>query len=133
MKTTASTAQTEFAVINGNAIAYRIFGNGTPLILVNRLRGILDTWDPLFLDTLAENNTVVIFDYPGIGDSEGELPLDLSEVAAVVIKMADYLAINQFNIGGWSYGGWLTQYVTFLYPERVLKAVVIQRQRKKQI
>ncbi|MBW8523483.1 alpha/beta hydrolase [Chryseobacterium chendengshani] len=122
---TSSNAETQFAEINGNKIAYRTFGNGTPLFFINRFRGIIDTWDPLFVDALAEKNTVILFDYPGIGSSEGELPLDVLEVAKTVPALADYLEIDKFNVLGWSYGGLVTQSVTFQNPHRVLKTVLI--------
>ena len=125
MKNEALTTETQYAYIDNKQIAYRKFGNGTPIILANRFRGTLDTWDPLFLDLLAETNTVITFDYSGIGYSEGELPLNLHLVAAEVIKIADYLNIDKFNVGGWSYGGLIAQYTTFLYPSRVLNAIVI--------
>lgn len=51
--------------------------------------------------------------------------MDLKEVAAEVIKIADYLNIDKFNVGGWSYGGLIAQYTTFLFPARVLKTIVI--------
>ena len=93
--------------------------------MANRFRGTIDTWDPLFLDLLAEKNTVVTFDYSGIGYSEGELPLNLHEVAAEVVKIADYLSYDKFIVGGWSYGGLISQYTTFLYPTRVLGTIII--------
>jgi pimeloyl-ACP methyl ester carboxylesterase len=125
MTNNASTTETQYANIDNKQIAYRKIGNGTPIILANRFRGTLDTWDPLFLDLLAEKNTVVTFDYSGIGYSEGELPLNLHEVAAEVVKMADYLNIDKFIVGGWSYGGLVSQYTTFLYPNRVLGTIII--------
>jgi pimeloyl-ACP methyl ester carboxylesterase len=125
MTNNALTTETQYANIDNKKIAYRKFGNGTPIILANRFRGTIDTWDPLFLDLLAETNTVVTFDYSGIGYSEGDLPLDLHEVAAEVVKIADYLNIEKFIVGGWSYGGLIAQYTTFLYPSRVAKAIVI--------
>ncbi|WP_417939761.1 alpha/beta fold hydrolase [Flavobacterium sp. RS13.1] len=125
MKKTTVTTNTQFAVIDGKKIAYRKFGTGSPIILTNRFRGTLDTWDPLFLDLLAKNNTVITFDYPGIGYSEGALPLDIKEVANEVIKLADNLKIDKFNVMGWSYGGWVAQYVTFMNPNRILKTVLI--------
>ncbi|MDQ0593640.1 pimeloyl-ACP methyl ester carboxylesterase [Chryseobacterium ginsenosidimutans] len=125
MKTTALNAETLFEEINNNKIAYRTFGNGTPLFFVNRFRGIMDTWDPLFLDSLAEKNTIILFDYPGIGSSEGELPLDILEVAKTVPALADHLGIQKFNVLGWSYGGLVTQAVTFQNQDRVLKTVLI--------
>ncbi len=125
MANNALTTETQYANIDNKKIAYRKFGNGTPLMLANRFRGTLDTWDPLFLDLLAETNTVIAFDYPGIGYSEGDLPMDLHEVAAEVIKLADYLHIDKFNVGGWSYGGLIAQYITFLFPARVLSTIII--------
>jgi pimeloyl-ACP methyl ester carboxylesterase len=125
MTINAVTTETQYANIDNRKIAYRKFGNGTPIILANRFRGTLDTWDPLFLDLLAETNTIITFDYPGIGYSEGALPLDLKEVAAEVIKLADYLHIEKFVVGGWSYGGLISQYTAFLNPTRVLSSIVI--------
>lgn len=125
MTNNALTTETQYAVIDNKQIAYRKIGSGTPLILANRFRGTLDTWDPLFLDLLAEKNTVVTFDYSGIGYSEGELPMDLHQVAAEVTKIADYLKFDQYFVGGWSYGGLIAQYATFLYPARVLGTIVI--------
>jgi Predicted hydrolases or acyltransferases (alpha/beta hydrolase superfamily) len=125
IKENAVTAKTQFAIVDNQKIAFRKFGSGSPIILANRFRGTLDTWDPLFLDLLAETNTVITFDYAGIGYSEGVLPTDIKEIAGEVTKLADYLKIDKFNVMGWSYGGWVAQYVTFLNPSRVLKSVVI--------
>lgn len=117
--------KTEYAQIDNQKIAYRKMGKGTPIILANRFRGTLDTWDPLFLELLAKDNTVITFDYAGIGYSTGELPLDIKEVATEIIKLADYLKIEKFNVMGWSYGGWVAQYAMFMNPNRVSKAVLI--------
>ena len=116
----ALTAATQYANIDNKKIAYRKFGKGTPLILANRFRGTLDTWDPLFLDLLAESNTVITFDYSGIGYSEGSLPLDLKDVAAEIIKIADFLNIDKFNVGGWSYGIFLSQLKTDFHFSKML-------------
>lgn len=125
MTNTAIATETQYANIDSKRIAYRIIGKGAPIILSNRFRGTLDTWDPLFLDLLAETNTVITFDYSGIGYSEGELPLGIKEVAAQAVKLADHLSIDKFHVGGWSYGGVVAQYTTFLYPTRILSTVVI--------
>ena len=125
MKETAVNTPTQYATIDNKQIGYRKIGNGKPIILANRFRGTLDTWDPLFLDLLSENYTVITFDYSGIGYSEGELPMDLHLVAAEVVKIADHLKIDQFVVGGWSYGGLIAQYTTFLYPTRVMATLAI--------
>ncbi|MEO8239200.1 MAG: alpha/beta hydrolase [Flavobacterium sp.] len=125
IKESATTAKTEYALIDNQKMAYRKFGTGAPIIIANRFRGTLDTWDPLFLDLLAKNYTVITFDYAGIGYSEGALPTDIKEVAAEISKLANYLKIDKYNVIGWSYGGLIAQYATFLEPNRVLKTVVI--------
>jgi hypothetical protein len=54
---TAATVPPQYVTVQGNRIGYRAIGQGAPLVLANRMRGTLDTWDPLFLDTLAGTET----------------------------------------------------------------------------
>lgn len=46
----AAAARTLYVTVGNDRIAYRRIGRGPMIILANRLRGTLDTWDPLFLD-----------------------------------------------------------------------------------
>lgn len=124
-KITALNSTTEFADIAGRKIAYRSIGQGTPIILVNRFRGTLDTWDPLFLDQLAANYRVITFDYSGIGYSTGKLATDLKEVAKDVKDLADYLKIKKTIIMGWSYGGLVTQVATLLFDDLISQTVLL--------
>ena len=66
---TASTATTQYVEVDGIRIAYRSIGAGSPLVLLTRMRGTLDTWDPLFLDQLAVTHRIITVDYPGTGYS----------------------------------------------------------------
>src|SRR5690348_34363 len=52
---------------------YRRLGSqgGTPLVLLNRFRGTLDWWDPEFLDLLAADHDVILFDNVGTGYTDG--------------------------------------------------------------
>ncbi|WP_343634901.1 alpha/beta hydrolase [Fluviicola sp.] len=125
MKTNFSSSETNYTTINNWKIAYRQFGQGTPILFFNRFRGILDTWDPLFLDSLAVNYSIVLFDYPGIGDSEGELSANLEEVASIGIQLMDELSYESFHVAGWSYGGLVAQAALFLNKDRVKKGVFI--------
>lgn len=124
-KITALNSKTEFADVSGRKIAYRTIGKGTPIILVNRFRGTLDTWDPLFLDKLAENYKVITFDYTGIGYSTGTLPTDLKDVAKDVKDLADFLKIKKIIIIGWSYGGLVTQVATLLFSDLISQTVLL--------
>ena len=124
-KISALNSTTEFADVPGRKIAYRSIGQGSPIILVNRFRGTLDTWDPLFLDQLAENYQVITFDYSGIGYSTGTLPTDLKEVAQDVKDLADFLKIKKTIIMGWSYGGLVTQVATLLFDDLITQTVLL--------
>lgn len=118
-------SKTAFIEVGNRKIAYRSIGNGTPIILCNRFRGTLDTWDPLFLDTLAINYTVITFEYTGIGRSTGELPTDITEVAKDVMEIATTLDLKKIAVLGWSYGGLVAQAATFLYPELIMKTILL--------
>jgi pimeloyl-ACP methyl ester carboxylesterase len=118
-------AKTQFAKVEGRKLAYRSIGKGTPIIFVNRFRGTLDTWDPLFLDKVAENYNVITFDYTGIGSSTGTLPTDITVVAKDVKDLADYLKIKKTVVLGWSYGGTVAQAATLLYPELITHSILI--------
>ena len=124
-KIDASNAETQIAAFADKKIAYRSIGSGFPIILINRFRGTLDTWDPLFLELLAENYQVITFDYSGIGYSTGKLPTDIKEVATDVKDLADFLKIKKAVLMGWSYGGLVTQAATFQYPELVTHTVLL--------
>ena len=69
---TAISTPTRFIEANGRTLAYRTIGSGKPIVLCNRFRGVLDVWDPAFLDALAASGfQVVWFDYTGLGRSTG--------------------------------------------------------------
>lgn len=121
----AADAETRYVDVQGTRIAYRTIGAGSALLLANRMRGTLDTWDPLFLDGLAQAHTVIPFDYPGVGYSEGRLPATMQDAAAFVRAFADALGLASFAIGGWSWGGMVAQTLLLESPERVTHGVLI--------
>jgi pimeloyl-ACP methyl ester carboxylesterase len=121
----ATSVKTEFAEVAGRKIAYRTLGNGDPLILCNRFRGILDSWDPAFLNQLAKKFKVIIFDYSGIGLSTGELPVKIAAIAEDVKGLAAFLNLPKFVLAGWSYGGMVAQTFAVHYPDLVSHLVLI--------
>ena len=117
----AADAETREVHVQGLRIAYRAIGSGRPLLLANRMRGTLDTWDPLFIDSLAQSHTVVLFDYPGVGYSDGRLPTTMQSAAGFVGAFADALGIGTWAMGGWSWGGMVAQAVLRSEERRVGK------------
>lgn len=125
MTTTTSNVKTAYAEAGGRKLAYRMLGSGTPIIWCNRFRGILDSWDPAFIDALAKDFQVIIFDYSGIGSSTGELPTEIAAVAEDVKTLAAALHLEKFIIGGWSYGGLVAQTFSVRYPEMISHTILI--------
>jgi pimeloyl-ACP methyl ester carboxylesterase len=123
--TTAADAPNRFINVNGDRIAYRSIGDGKPMVLLTRMRGTLDTWDPLFLDQLAKSNRIITVDYPGVGYSSGKLPPQIGQVADFVAAFADAIELDTFVLLGWSWGGTVAQTFVVEHPERVTHAVLI--------
>lgn len=121
----AAIAETRYVQVNGDRIAYRRIGKGSPILLANRLRGTLDTWDPMFLDALALHHTVITVDYPGIGYSEGALPADMGAVGAFLDDFAKAIALDRFAILGWSWGGLAAQALLLDRPQRVTQGILV--------
>lgn len=121
----ADSAETRYVTVHGDHIAYRKIGSGSPLLLTNRLRGTLDTWDPLFLEELASHHTVITFDYPGVGYSSGALPTDLDALGKLVAGVADAVGLERFTIVGWSWGGIVAQLAVTDLAQRLTHAVII--------
>jgi pimeloyl-ACP methyl ester carboxylesterase len=97
---------------------------GVPLVLLNRFRGTIDWWDPEFLDHLAVDHDVIVFDNIGVGYTTGE-PRDAVEgFADGAIEFVDALGLTQIDLLGWSLGGIVAQQVVLRRPALVRKLIV---------
>lgn len=121
----ASTARTHFIQSRGRRLAYRSLGSGTPLLLCLRLRGVMDVWDPAFVDALAANFRVILFDYSGLGQSTGSPTYDRDSLALDALDVADGLGLDKVVIAGWSLGAMAALAFAANYPERTSHAVAI--------
>lgn len=121
----AATAATQYVTIAGDRIAYRSIGQGPAIILANRLRGTLDTWDPLFLDELSSRYTVITVDYPGIAYSSGKLPDNMALASKFIDDFANAIKVDRFAMLGWSWGGLVAQSYLLDHPRRVTHAILV--------
>jgi pimeloyl-ACP methyl ester carboxylesterase len=105
---------------------YRRLGprGGAPLILVQRFRGTIDWWDPEFLDYLAAERDVILFDNVGIGYTTGEPHDSVDGFATGVIEFIEALGLSTVDLLGWSLGGIVAQAVAHRRPELVRKLVL---------
>jgi pimeloyl-ACP methyl ester carboxylesterase len=121
----ARSVPTRFVEAGERTLAYRMFGEGPPLVLALRFRGVMDDWDPDFLDALATRFTVVTFDYSGLGQSTGTPSYVRETMALDILDLIDALNLAEVALAGWSLGGIAAQVFTALYPERVTHLVPI--------
>lgn len=112
----AASTPTRFVEVGGRRLAYRSVGQGKPIVLCHRFRGVLDWWDPAFIDGLAAKGfQVVYFDYSGMGQSTGQRTYDAASLAKDAMDLIGALALKDVVIGGWSIGGVAAQVFLAVY------------------
>ena len=107
-------------------IAYKIFGKGDPILLINGYTHSMDNWDPTLLERLASNHTVIIFNNRGIGNTtSGENRFfSIAQFANDTAGLLDVLEIKQADILGYSMGGFIAQELALIHPDRVGKLII---------
>lgn len=123
----AATAETRFIDAGGIRFAYRAFGaaSGPPLVFLNRFRGTMDDWDPLFLDHIAANRRVILFDNAGVARSGGTAAQSLRGWAEGAASFIQGLGFDMVDLLGFSFGGLVAQELTLLRPNLVRRLVIV--------
>ena len=106
-------------------VAYQIFGEGDPLLLIMGYSGTMDLWSPQVLKELASKYQVIIFDNRGMGKttaSDKEFTIEL--FADDTRGLLDALGIERAYVLGWSLGTYIAQELTLRYPDRVEKLIL---------
>ena len=93
-------------------------------MLVHRFRATLDWWDPQFLDTLAAQHDVILFDNIGIGYTEGAPMKTVDAYASGAVEFIEALGLSQVDLLGWSFGGVVAQGVTLRRPDLIRRLIV---------
>jgi pimeloyl-ACP methyl ester carboxylesterase len=106
-------------------IAYKMFGNGTPVLLINGFAAPMNFWDPIFLKELSTNHTVIVFDNRGIGNTtSGEKHFTIKQFADDTAGLLEALKIKKADVVGWSVGGMIAQELALAYPDKIGKLVI---------
>lgn len=110
-----------------NQFAYREMGKkeGIPLVLLTHLSATLDNWDPLLINTLAENHWVIVFDNVGVGLSDGKVPKTIEEMADGALEFIHGLNVEQVDLLGLSMGGMIAQELVAKEPLLVRKLILV--------
>jgi pimeloyl-ACP methyl ester carboxylesterase len=112
-----------FVEAGGFRIRYMAAGDGPPLVHLHGAGGLRLTRAH---DLLAEKYRVVAFEMPGFGNSaENTRSKDMAELAMTMVRAADALRLDRFNLWGTSFGGKTSVWLAVQQPER-LSALVLE-------
>lgn len=108
----------------GPVPAYKVEGQGQPLVLIMGVGGTKEVW---FFQVRAFRPyyRVITFDNRGVGRSEGQpQPFTIETMVNDTVALLDHLAIDQAHILGYSLGGVVAQEIAIRYPQRVTRLVL---------
>jgi len=106
-------------------VAYKMFGEGEPIVLITGYSATMDLWCPEMLAGLASHYKVIIFDNRGMGKttaSDKEFTIEL--FAEDTADLMNTLNINHAHVAGWSMGSYVAQELALKYPEKVDKLIL---------
>ena len=107
-------------------VAYKMFGKGEPIILLNGGSDDMNAWAPSFLKELASNHTVIVFDSRGLGKTTtGSKPYTMQLLANDTAGLLDALKIPKADVMGYSLGSYIAQAFTTSYPEKVNNLILV--------
>lgn len=97
---------------------YYYAGHGTPLILLNGYGVTSNFWSASFVNCLAQNHTVYLIDYRGIGTNEKlDKSQNAEDMARDIYELVRASDIKKPDIIGWSMGGMVAQQLSYSYPD----------------
>jgi len=108
-----------FTTSDGIRLAFRVEGEGPPLLLLNGMFGDLAFWDPV-LEHLVGSRTCVFLDHRGIGESDrwvGTYSYDLW--ARDAVELLDHLGIPTSPVLGLCQGGMVGAVMALGHPGRI--------------
>lgn len=103
-------------------LAYRVEGEGEPLLLLNGGMMTYASWDPV-CSILSEQYKVILCDLRGQLLSPGPVPEMLAANVEDLTALLDHLEIDTAHVLGTSYGGEIGLLMAALVPERVRSVI----------
>nr|WP_298164073.1 alpha/beta hydrolase [uncultured Pseudomonas sp.] len=114
---------THKVTVNGLQLNVSIRGQGSPLLLLNGLGGLIRTFDTL-RDELMDFKTIAL-DVPGVGKSQAPTwPMRLPRHADTIAELLKQLGFDQVDVFGVSWGGALAQEFALRHPSMVRRLIL---------
>lgn len=121
-------ATSGYTVVNGYRIHYYVLGpaSGEVVVLVHGLGGRSEDWENLAPQIAKAGFRVYVPDLPGYGRSDrpANFSYSVTDESNIVVSFLDDLGLRQVDLGGWSMGGWIAQFVAAMHPDRVRRLML---------
>jgi pimeloyl-ACP methyl ester carboxylesterase len=105
--------------VGGHSIAYRIAGQGAPLVLLHGFLCDSRCWRTQLTD-LSDEFMLVAWDAPGAGlSSDPPDSFTVTDWAQILAEFLDEIGVTRAHFLGLSWGGLLAQELYRLYPGRI--------------
>lgn len=112
---------------NGTTIAYDVFGEGEPVVLVCGCGQPAVAWQVGLVPPLtAAGYQVVTFDNRGVSPSSSPPPpYSVADLVADTLGLLDHLGTGPVRVAGHSMGGWVAESLAISHPDRVRGAALM--------
>jgi proline iminopeptidase len=107
---------------------YKIFGKGSPILIINGGPGMNSNGFENMAKILAEKNQTIIYDQRGTGKSVlkelNNKTISMKLMADDIESLRKHLKIEKWTILGHSFGGMLASYYATIYPNSIDKLIL---------
>lgn len=107
---------------------YKIFGKGSPILIINGGPGMNSNGFEPMAKILAEKNQTIIYDQRGTGKSVlkelNSKTISMKLMADDIESLRKHLKIEKWTILGHSFGGMLASYYATIYPNSIDKLIL---------
>ena len=114
--------------VEGRRLYYEIHGehSGPPLVLLTGAGGACRGWLALQVPEFARQRRTLIFDYPGVSESEPYAGgFDTRALADTTAALVDALEIEQADFLGAFMGGMVAQQLALHHPDAVRRLILV--------
>ena len=106
-------------------IAYRVLGQGEPVVLIIGYGSTMDMWDPHFLENLSSKYRVITFNNRGMGNTTAQPGnFSIAQFADDTAGLMTALGIEKAHVLGWSMGSFVAQELAIRHPNKVNKIIL---------
>ncbi|MCF7997269.1 MAG: alpha/beta hydrolase [Chromatiaceae bacterium] len=106
-------------------IAYKILGQGDPLFAITGNGDTMDLWSPLFIQGLAQERKVYLFDNRGAGlTTSGTKPFSIEQFAKDTAGFIRAMGYEKTDLLGFSMGSRIAAQLTIDQPALIKKVVL---------